>query len=215
MERNKENVVDQCIYLRVKGNKYIFLVLYVDDILLAANDIELFLETKCMLSFYFDMKDLGEASYVLGIQNFRNRSRGVLGLSQKTYINRVLIGYSDADFANLLDDRRSNFGCVFMMAEGAVSWKSVKQTVRPSALWTRHIIYKRYSDLALGLLMETGVYHSFDIFHTASTSHLPMLHDFKYSSCVVYLVGISFTGLNLKAHFGQGFLVLRWLLVFL
>ena len=33
----KENTVDKCIYLRVNGSSYIFLVLYVDDILLASN----------------------------------------------------------------------------------------------------------------------------------------------------------------------------------
>ena len=31
----KKNAVDRCIYLRVSGSSYIFLVLYVDDILLA------------------------------------------------------------------------------------------------------------------------------------------------------------------------------------
>ncbi|KAH9669477.1 Integrase catalytic domain-containing protein [Citrus sinensis] len=34
--------------------------------------------------------DLGEAHYVLGIEILRDRSRGVLGLSQKTYIDRIL-----------------------------------------------------------------------------------------------------------------------------
>jgi hypothetical protein len=34
----------------------------------------------------FDMKDLGEASFVLGIEIHRDKSKGVLGLSQKTYI---------------------------------------------------------------------------------------------------------------------------------
>ena len=36
------------------------------------------------------MKDLGDASYVLGIQIHRDRSRCILGLSQKAYINKVL-----------------------------------------------------------------------------------------------------------------------------
>ena len=52
----KENIVDQCIYMKVSGNKYIFLVLYVDDILLAANDIDLLVETKKLLFNHFDMK---------------------------------------------------------------------------------------------------------------------------------------------------------------
>ena len=42
----KENIVDQCIYMKVSGSKYIFLVLYVDDSLLATNDTDLLVETK-------------------------------------------------------------------------------------------------------------------------------------------------------------------------
>ena len=34
----KENIVDQCIYLKLSGSKFIILVLYVDDILLASSD---------------------------------------------------------------------------------------------------------------------------------------------------------------------------------
>jgi len=36
------------------------------------------------------MKDMGKAYYVIGIEIFRDRSQGLLGLSQKTYINKVL-----------------------------------------------------------------------------------------------------------------------------
>jgi hypothetical protein len=76
-----------CIYLKVNGSKYIFLMFYVDDILLATNDNELLFETKRVLSSHFDMKDLGEAAYVLGIQILRDRNNGVLELSQKTFID--------------------------------------------------------------------------------------------------------------------------------
>ena len=37
----QENIIDQCIYTKVNGSKYIFLVLCVDDILLLANDTDL------------------------------------------------------------------------------------------------------------------------------------------------------------------------------
>ena len=40
------NFADDCIYHKFSGSKYIFLVLYVDDILLATNDIGLLHETK-------------------------------------------------------------------------------------------------------------------------------------------------------------------------
>ena len=44
-----------------------------DDILLASSDVNLLLETKKFLSSKFDMKDLGEASFVLGIEIHRDR----------------------------------------------------------------------------------------------------------------------------------------------
>ena len=73
----KKNIVDQCIYMKVSMRKYIFLVLYV-DILFATNDTDLLVETKQLLFSHFDMKDLGEASYVLGIQILRDRHSGIL-----------------------------------------------------------------------------------------------------------------------------------------
>ena len=230
-----ENPMDQCIYQKVSGSKICFLVLYVDDILLATNDKDLLHEVKQFLSKNFDMKDMGEASYVIGIKIYRDRPRGILGLSQETYIDKLLerfrmkdcspsvapivkgdrfnlnqcpknnferesmknipyasvvgslmyaqvctrpdiafivgmlgryqsnpgmdhwraakkvmrylqgtkdymlmyrhtdnldvIGYSDSDFASCVDSRKSTSRYIFMMAGGAISWKSAKQTL--------------------------------------------------------------------------------------
>ena len=85
-----ENIVDECVYIKTVGKIFIFLILYVDDILLARSNIKLLKDTKEFLSANFDMKDLGEASYVLGIEIQRDRSQGLLGLSQKNYIQKVL-----------------------------------------------------------------------------------------------------------------------------
>jgi hypothetical protein len=84
--RFKENEENNCIYTKFKNGKIIFLVLYVDDILLANSDVHLLLKTKGFLSSHFDIKDLGEASYVLGIEIHQDKEKGVLGLSQKSYI---------------------------------------------------------------------------------------------------------------------------------
>ena len=227
--------VDRCIYMKVMGSKFIILVLYVDDILLAASDRGLLHDVKNYLSSNFEMKDMGEASYVIGIEIFRDRSQGILGLSQKAYINKVLeifkmesctlspvpiqkgdnfslsqcpkndlehkemdnipyaslvgslmyaqtctrpdisfavgmlgryqsnpelfhwraakkvlrylqgtkdhmliyrrtsnleiVGYSDSDYAGCKDTRKSTFGYLFLLADGAISWKSGKQSV--------------------------------------------------------------------------------------
>jgi len=66
----------------------------VDDILFASSDVNLLLETKKFLSSNFDMKDLGEVSFVLGIEIHRDRRKGVLRLSQKVYLEKVLKKYS-------------------------------------------------------------------------------------------------------------------------
>ena len=36
------------------------------------------------------MKDLGEAAYILGIKIYRDRSRHLIGLSQSTYLDKIL-----------------------------------------------------------------------------------------------------------------------------
>lgn len=77
-----------------EGTRFTSLVLYVDDILLACSHKDMLHETKRLLSSNFDMKDLGEASYVLGIEIHRDRSKGTLGLSQKAYFEKVLKKYN-------------------------------------------------------------------------------------------------------------------------
>ena len=46
----KENEEDNCIYAMFKSGKFIFLILYMDDILLTSSDFSLLLETKNFLS---------------------------------------------------------------------------------------------------------------------------------------------------------------------
>ena len=72
----KKNIEDNWVYAKFKNRKYIFLVLYVDDILLASSDVNLLLKTKKLLSSKFDMKDFGEASFVLEIEIHRDREKG-------------------------------------------------------------------------------------------------------------------------------------------
>ncbi|KAJ0862094.1 putative RNA-directed DNA polymerase [Helianthus annuus] len=89
-----KNQVDQCTYLKMSGSNFTILVLYVDDILLASNSLDMLHESKRLLSHNFDMKDLGDASYVIGIEIHRDRNKGILGLSQRAYIDRVLTRYN-------------------------------------------------------------------------------------------------------------------------
>ncbi|PKI72040.1 hypothetical protein CRG98_007586 [Punica granatum] len=60
-----KNEDEPCVYKKVSGSIVIFLVLYVDDILLIGNDIPSLQSVKSWLGRCFSMKDLSEATYVL------------------------------------------------------------------------------------------------------------------------------------------------------
>ncbi|KAL0291707.1 UNVERIFIED_CONTAM: Retrovirus-related Pol polyprotein from transposon TNT 1-94, partial [Sesamum calycinum] len=85
-----KNDYDPCVYKKVSGSSILFLVLYVDDILLIGNDIKMLGDTKAWLSTQFSMKDLGEASYIFGIKIFRDRSKRMLGMTQNSYVEKIL-----------------------------------------------------------------------------------------------------------------------------
>lgn len=87
----KRTTADPCVYFRKfsEGN-FIILCLYVDDMLIVGQDVEMICRLKEDLSKSFDMKDLGPAKQILGMEIARDRKAGKLWLSQEKYIERVL-----------------------------------------------------------------------------------------------------------------------------
>ena len=61
------------MYKRYQDKVVIFLMLYVDDVLLIGNDIGIKSLVKIWLSSQFDMKDLGEVNFILGIKLCQDR----------------------------------------------------------------------------------------------------------------------------------------------
>jgi hypothetical protein len=72
---------DRCVYVKRSEGSFIILSLYVDDILLSGNNKEFIKTIKEWLSLTFEMKDMGKASFMLGVKILRDRSRKLLGLS--------------------------------------------------------------------------------------------------------------------------------------
>ena len=83
-----QSSVDHCVYRKEVGEKKVFVLIWVDDIILAASDNELMNETKMMLQERFKMKDLGKLSYFLGIEF--EQGDGFVKMSQKRYLSKVL-----------------------------------------------------------------------------------------------------------------------------
>ena len=85
---------EPCVYKKIVDKKVVFLILYVDDILLIGNDVKTLTSVRHWLAEQFDMKDLGEANYVLGIQILRDRKNKRIALSQASYIDKILARFS-------------------------------------------------------------------------------------------------------------------------
>ncbi|GKA18856.1 retrotransposon protein, putative, ty1-copia subclass [Tanacetum coccineum] len=81
---------ESCIYVKVSGSVVVFLVLYVDDILLIGNDIPTLQSVKDWLGKCFAMKDFRDATYILGIKIYRDMSKRLIGLCQDTYLEIFL-----------------------------------------------------------------------------------------------------------------------------
>ncbi|KAI3744875.1 hypothetical protein L1987_57971 [Smallanthus sonchifolius] len=85
-----KNEDEPCVYKKESGSHVIFLILYVDDILLIGNHIPMLKDVKSWLGKCFAMKDLGDVAYILGIKIYRDRSKQLIGLSQSTYIDKFI-----------------------------------------------------------------------------------------------------------------------------
>jgi hypothetical protein len=92
-----KNIEEPCVYKKVSGSAVLFLVLYVDGILLIRNDIPMMKVVKSSLRKSFSMKDLGEAAYILGIKIYIDRSKRLIGLSQDAYIDNILNRFNIQD----------------------------------------------------------------------------------------------------------------------
>ncbi|CAL9094636.1 unnamed protein product [Musa textilis] len=92
------NEDESCVYRKVSGSAITFLVLYVDDILIIENDVGILSTVKAWSFRHFSMKNLGEASHILEIRIYRDRSKRMLDLSQSRYIDTIVKRFGMKNF---------------------------------------------------------------------------------------------------------------------
>ncbi|KAG8497793.1 hypothetical protein CXB51_007423 [Gossypium anomalum] len=91
----KRSSLDSCVYFKKNSNgSFVYLLLYVDDMLIAVKDKGEIRKVKAQLSEEFEMKDLGPAKKILGMEILRDRKASKLYLSQKGYIEKVLCRFN-------------------------------------------------------------------------------------------------------------------------
>ncbi|RVW38700.1 Retrovirus-related Pol polyprotein from transposon TNT 1-94 [Vitis vinifera] len=85
------NQYDSCVYFKtLPDSSFIYLLLYVDDMLIAAKNRAEINKLKQLLSSEFEMKDLGAAKKILGMEIWRDRDAGLLYVSQQKYIEKLM-----------------------------------------------------------------------------------------------------------------------------
>ena len=77
------NEKDLCCYLKKYTDSYVFLLLYVDDILTVGSSMREINHLKASMASVFEMKDLDAVKQILGMRISRDRSVGTLNLSQE------------------------------------------------------------------------------------------------------------------------------------
>lgn len=81
---------DSCLYVRKMRETVIYLILYVDDIIIASNSLDELIRIKRSLTQEFEMEDMQELKYFLGLKVERNLKEGVLSINQSQYVRDLL-----------------------------------------------------------------------------------------------------------------------------
>ena len=82
---------DHCLFTKTaRDGSPVFLIIYVDDMLLSSRHTGELIELVRKLQLKFAMKDLGSTRHILGMKISRHRDRRQIFLSQTGHIGRVL-----------------------------------------------------------------------------------------------------------------------------
>ena len=88
---------DHFEYFKLNIDHVIYLVLYVDDMFQVGNDKEIIHDLKTQLSSKFNMKDIGAANYILGMEIKRDQAKRKLWLNQRKYVETILQRFNMQD----------------------------------------------------------------------------------------------------------------------
>ncbi|GMF32340.1 unnamed protein product [Phytophthora lilii] len=88
---------DQCVYVKEMKDNYVYVCLYVDDMIIAAKTNQEINEIKLALKNAFKMKELGAAKFILGIEINHDPTVGTLMIKQTRYIEDVVNRFNQQD----------------------------------------------------------------------------------------------------------------------
>ena len=81
---------DPCLYVLRNGDQLVILMLYVDDMMLTDNDKALRLSVQARLEQEYELNDMGELRWFLGMEVTRDLSTHTIRLDQSLYASGIL-----------------------------------------------------------------------------------------------------------------------------
>lgn len=143
---------EPCLYKFIRNNKLVLLAVYVDDIIIACEDENEILKVKKDISAEFEITDKGLLDHFLGMEVKRDGQTGDIQLSQKLYIQDMLVQYGMEDCKPLsiplcpgFQTKCENDGCEKI---NETSYQSIIGALLYLALTTRPDILHSVSKLA-------------------------------------------------------------------
>eukprot|EP00253_Pinus_taeda_P017481 PITA_17481 len=118
---------ENIVHTKKVGKSLIILVLYVDDIILTGTDPNLINHVKSNLKKYFEMIDLGDLHYFIGLQALQSKAGNSLSQANAE-ASPLLVGFTDSDWAGDPDDRKSTTYYVFTFGSRLITWDFKKQS---------------------------------------------------------------------------------------
>jgi hypothetical protein len=98
----------QCVYSKKEGRCFIYVDLYVDDMLLVETNMDVIKEVKMKMSSKLDMKDLGAMNFILGMEIKGDQTIINLWLNQRKYIETVLKHFNMHSQGTNFFERKTN-----------------------------------------------------------------------------------------------------------
>lgn len=99
---------DSCLYYKIRQNSKVFLIIYVDDVLITGDDEVFINDSINQLKKQFEMEDMGLVKFFMGIYIVRHIRTRTMVLSQKQCIINVLKRFNMLDCNGITTPMETN-----------------------------------------------------------------------------------------------------------
>ena len=125
----KQSKFDKCLYMKMNGVDACYILIYVDDIIIASNNMKMIDTIANKIGSKFEMTNLGSIKQFLGMEVEKDNDGNFL-LSQKNYIDKIVedCGLSDGKASKYpLDTGYDKLACDELLSNSKIYQKIIGQ----------------------------------------------------------------------------------------